>query len=607
MKEHTKSPERQSRTVESNSNGFIQPPVSEILQAYRNGTLGRRSPIQRESIEEEDDLTSGQPPVSAILQQYGEKRQKYASEEDEEIVQGKFDTAQRQEKSNNTGLPDNLKSGIENLSGYSMDDVKVHYNSDKPAQLNALAYTQGTNIHVAPGQEKHLPHEAWHVVQQKQGRVQPTVQMQGVNVNDNEGLENEADVMGHQALINIKEGVPIVLNSNFNYHSTSIQLRSFFIGETRYNTESMSIDEMKFLINTLKHKGDTTGLQSMREALAFELKARQKKTDEASCKGAQDYAELIKIIDAPLVVVPEKVVSASEIRERVLVHPFRALAGIIGILDNRKITFWLNQKGLLPKGNTKAEIAEALTFFALRRNETPKKEVLTGVRIAVDNGETAEHRYTDMAEIDHLVLIKTERGLVPEKIVETKAGAEGKKPGELKKQLVRKLKALQTVKTAGYRILHNDIDITEQFNLDALETANPQLLSSGVNENNDMKLDIREIEGIYGFLELVKEHMIAQQTEQSESETSSSHFSEALEPTGERDTGADMLEIPGGRSRRPEFTIDDWDGKSLPDEVFRCFIKTRTTSFLVNGMVLNIKSYSQDGSSINYSIRPRGG
>src|SRR5437588_3507228 len=40
---------------------------------------------------------------------------------------------------NNTGLPDQLKSGIENLSGHSMDDVKVHYNSAKPAQLNAHA------------------------------------------------------------------------------------------------------------------------------------------------------------------------------------------------------------------------------------------------------------------------------------------------------------------------------------------------------------------------------------------------------------------------------------------------------------------------------------
>ncbi|MBL6448136.1 DUF4157 domain-containing protein [Fulvivirga sp. 29W222] len=103
--------------------------------------------------------------------------------------------------SNKTGLPDNLKAGIENLSGYSMDDVKVHYNSPKPAQLNAHAYAQGTDIHVAPGQEQHLPHEAWHTVQQKQGRVQPTMQMKGgMNVNDDTSLEREADVMGAKAI-----------------------------------------------------------------------------------------------------------------------------------------------------------------------------------------------------------------------------------------------------------------------------------------------------------------------------------------------------------------------------------------------------------------------
>jgi len=104
-------------------------------------------------------------------------------------------------KENKTGLPDRLKSGIENLSGMDISDVKVHYNSSQPAQLNALAYAQGTDIHVGPGQEKHLPHEAWHVVQQMQGRVQPTVQMkEGVAVNDDPGLENEADVMGGKAL-----------------------------------------------------------------------------------------------------------------------------------------------------------------------------------------------------------------------------------------------------------------------------------------------------------------------------------------------------------------------------------------------------------------------
>lgn len=106
-----------------------------------------------------------------------------------------------QRRVNNTGLPDNLKNGIENLSGYSMDDVKVHYNSSKPANLRAHAYTQGTAIHVAPGQEQHLPHEAWHVVQQKQGRVKPTLQMKGkMNVNDDAGLEREADMMGAKAV-----------------------------------------------------------------------------------------------------------------------------------------------------------------------------------------------------------------------------------------------------------------------------------------------------------------------------------------------------------------------------------------------------------------------
>ncbi len=106
---------------------------------------------------------------------------------------------------NNTGLPDKLKTGIENLSGVSMDHVKVHYNSAKPAQLNAHAYAQGSQIHIAPGQEKHLPHEAWHVVQQAQGRVKPTMQMKtGVPVNDDAGLEKEADVMGARALTQVK-------------------------------------------------------------------------------------------------------------------------------------------------------------------------------------------------------------------------------------------------------------------------------------------------------------------------------------------------------------------------------------------------------------------
>jgi hypothetical protein len=106
-----------------------------------------------------------------------------------------------QKKTNNTGLPDNLKTGVENLSGLSMDDVKVHYNSSRPLQVNAHAYAQGRKIHLGPGQEKHLPHEAWHVVQQKQGRVQARRQMKaGRGVNEDVSLEKEADLMGVKAV-----------------------------------------------------------------------------------------------------------------------------------------------------------------------------------------------------------------------------------------------------------------------------------------------------------------------------------------------------------------------------------------------------------------------
>jgi len=100
---------------------------------------------------------------------------------------------------NNSGLPETLRSGVESLSGMSMNHVQVHRNSDKPAQVGAHAFAQGSDIHLASGQEKHLPHEAWHVVQQAQGRVKPTRQLKGVAINDDTTLEKEADAMGAKA------------------------------------------------------------------------------------------------------------------------------------------------------------------------------------------------------------------------------------------------------------------------------------------------------------------------------------------------------------------------------------------------------------------------
>lgn len=105
------------------------------------------------------------------------------------------------QKLTKTGLSEQLKNGLENLSGISMDDVKVHYNSDKPNHLKALTYAQGTDIHLAANQEKHLPHEAWHVVAQAKGKVKPTKQTSfNIIVSDDCKLETEANILAKKSL-----------------------------------------------------------------------------------------------------------------------------------------------------------------------------------------------------------------------------------------------------------------------------------------------------------------------------------------------------------------------------------------------------------------------
>ena len=99
---------------------------------------------------------------------------------------------------NNTGIPLQMKESLEEKSGLSFDDVKVHYNSEKPEKFQALAYTQGNQVYMGPGQEEHLGHELGHVVQQKLGKVKPTGLSEGVRVNEDTSLEKEAEEYGRE-------------------------------------------------------------------------------------------------------------------------------------------------------------------------------------------------------------------------------------------------------------------------------------------------------------------------------------------------------------------------------------------------------------------------
>lgn len=98
---------------------------------------------------------------------------------------------------NRTGIPTQLKERMEQSTGLSLDDVRVHYHSPLPAKLNALAYTMGNRVEIAPGQERHLSHELGHVVQQKLGMVRANAtHSSGVALNTEARLERQADEIG---------------------------------------------------------------------------------------------------------------------------------------------------------------------------------------------------------------------------------------------------------------------------------------------------------------------------------------------------------------------------------------------------------------------------
>ncbi|UED73238.1 DUF4157 domain-containing protein [Brevibacillus sp. DP1.3A] len=157
---------------------------------------------------------------------------------------------------NNTGLPDHLKTGLERLSGLDLSPVKVHYNSDKPAQLQAHAFAEQNEIHIAPGQEKYLPHEGWHVVQQMQGRVSPTTQEpNGKMINDDPTLEHEADIMGTKAndpSLSQHEITQLAANTSSYLQEHVLQ---------RVDTDEQS-DEFKSLFKKIEKGATTFGLYS---------------------------------------------------------------------------------------------------------------------------------------------------------------------------------------------------------------------------------------------------------------------------------------------------------------------------------------------------------
>jgi len=187
------------------------------------------SPIQRQAPEEEK--LPGQAKFPAQMQEDEEKLPGQAKfpaqmeEEDDDAGQAKFPAQMQEDEEklpgqakfpiqekpgeiNENGLPKNVQAKMESALNTSFSNVNVHTDSSKASDVGALAYTQGNDIHVAPGQfkpdssegQKLIGHELGHIVQQREGRVQPTGEIGGLPLNDNPGLEHEADQVAEHAL-----------------------------------------------------------------------------------------------------------------------------------------------------------------------------------------------------------------------------------------------------------------------------------------------------------------------------------------------------------------------------------------------------------------------
>jgi Domain of unknown function (DUF4157) len=119
----------------------------------------------------------------------------------------RMNTLPRKDEKSAQGLSPGMQPKMEAALGEDLSSVKVHTESAEAKEMGAHAFTQGEDIHFAPGQydegsqkgQELIGHEMAHVKQQRQGRVQATVQKKGVGINDDSGLEKEADELGKKA------------------------------------------------------------------------------------------------------------------------------------------------------------------------------------------------------------------------------------------------------------------------------------------------------------------------------------------------------------------------------------------------------------------------
>ncbi len=137
--------------------------------------------------------------------------------------QGDFFTPPVQMK-RNEDLPEDFQTKMESSFGEDFSNVKINKDSKDANELDALAFTQGNNIHFKNGEfdssskngQELIAHELSHVVQQRHRDIGTTHKENNYDVNDNEGLEKEADINAKKAVNGEMISNPFSTNQNTN-------------------------------------------------------------------------------------------------------------------------------------------------------------------------------------------------------------------------------------------------------------------------------------------------------------------------------------------------------------------------------------------------------
>ena len=147
-------------------------------------------------------------------------------------------------------LPKSVRQKMETAFDTDFSAVRI-YEGSTPAAMGAIAYTQGSHIHFAPGEYRPthpqglqlLGHELAHVVQQRTGRV-----LGAASINTDSHLEAEADEMGVKAASEIHpagiKGIETTLSMPTPTAHAPIQLKKKFkdkdIDPTGKNVDNIS-------------------------------------------------------------------------------------------------------------------------------------------------------------------------------------------------------------------------------------------------------------------------------------------------------------------------------------------------------------------------------